>query len=177
MLGARHIVITQSVKQYKSSPRASAGSGSRQTRVVLQVRTRGVGASTKNRNTFIDAIVVPYRFKLPSFSRHMHILALSDSDCSAYSEAQMGAHIQECRLSKQQIAEVDEMIADKLRMDLTRTRWDLLLCVVVFLFHQAVMALPDVCRLLATLSAEFEARNGHSFADLSFHSRPACSFC
>ena len=51
----------------------------------------------------------------------------SDSNCTPYTDAQAAAHIHSCRLSKAQISEVDEFMAHKLRMDLTRPHWDIFL--------------------------------------------------
>lgn len=75
----------------------------------------------------------------------------------------MDDHINEYRLNKKQIEDLDEIMSNKVRMNLNQPWWDIflitpdvendiraldpqhaMLCVVVFRFHQSIIDLPTI---------------------------------
>ena len=79
----------------------------------------------------------------------------------------MDEHINEYRLNKKQIEDLDEIMCNKVRMNLNQPWWDIflvtpdvendiraldpqhaMLCVVVFRFHQSIIDLPTIKQVL-----------------------------
>lgn len=75
----------------------------------------------------------------------------------------MADHIHECRFNKTQIDDLDEILCNKIPLNLSRPWWDIvmvtpevenderaldpqhaMMCVVVFRFHQSIIDLPTI---------------------------------
>eukprot|EP00484_Ammonia_sp_Unknown_P006498 CAMPEP_0197059318 /NCGR_PEP_ID=MMETSP1384-20130603/116495_1 /TAXON_ID=29189 /ORGANISM="Ammonia sp." /LENGTH=526 /DNA_ID=CAMNT_0042494359 /DNA_START=192 /DNA_END=1772 /DNA_ORIENTATION=- len=101
-----------------------------------------------------------------------------ETDYSIYNN--VDDHIHEYRLTKKQIEELDEIMTNKIKMDLTQPWWDIflitpdvandiraldpqhaMLCVVVFRFHQSIIDQPTIKQFLYDISAEFNKLNGY----------------